>query len=211
MTEVFSVQTPALVAGDAGRWSSSRPASVREALAQTPTAKVASIEIRGNKKIELPAIQGRLTLKPGDPYTPENVRGQIKILYETGYFEDVQVETEPTPEGIAVTFPRPRETVHHRNRLRRQRGVKRRQAQGKNHDQEPSVSGPAAGQGKRRKDPPGLSRRRLLQRPGHPHRADAGRRPQASDVFHQGRGKGQGQNGQFRGHAGGLTRARCSR
>jgi outer membrane protein insertion porin family len=77
---------------------------VREALAQTPTAKVASIEIRGNKKIELPAIEGRLTLKPGDPYTPENVRGQIKILYETGYFEDVQLETETTPEGIALTF-----------------------------------------------------------------------------------------------------------
>jgi hypothetical protein len=77
---------------------------VREATAQSPTAKVASIEIRGNKKIELPAIQGRLTLKPGDPYTPENVRGQIKILYETGYFEDVQVETESAPDGIALTF-----------------------------------------------------------------------------------------------------------
>ncbi|HET8722103.1 MAG TPA: outer membrane protein assembly factor BamA [Nitrospira sp.] len=77
---------------------------LREALAETPTAKVASIDIRGNKKIELPAIQGRLTLKPGDPYTAENVRGQIKILYETGYFEDVQVETESTPEGVALTF-----------------------------------------------------------------------------------------------------------
>ena len=103
MTEVFSVQRLhwllvmlVLVFVAAG--------PVREALAQTPTAKVASIEIRGNKKIELPAIQGRLTLKPGDPYTPENVRGQIKILYETGYFEDVQLETEPTPEGIALTF-----------------------------------------------------------------------------------------------------------
>jgi outer membrane protein insertion porin family len=56
--------------------------------------KVMAIEIRGNKRIELPAITGRLTLKPGDPYTPENVRGQIKILYETGFFEEVQVETE---------------------------------------------------------------------------------------------------------------------
>ena len=77
---------------------------VREAVAQPAPPKVATIEIRGNKKIELPAIQGRLTLKPGDPYTPENVRGQIKILYETGYFEDVQVETESTPQGIAVAF-----------------------------------------------------------------------------------------------------------
>ncbi|HEU4501687.1 MAG TPA: outer membrane protein assembly factor BamA [Nitrospira sp.] len=75
-----------------------------EAPAQTPIAKVASIDIRGNQKIELPAIQGRLTLKPGDNYSPENVRGQIKILYDTGYFEDVQVETESTPDGIALVF-----------------------------------------------------------------------------------------------------------
>jgi outer membrane protein insertion porin family len=77
---------------------------VREAAAQSEPPKVATIGIRGNKKIENPAIQGRLTLKPGDPYTAENVRGQIKILYETGYFEDVQVETEQTPQGIALTF-----------------------------------------------------------------------------------------------------------
>jgi outer membrane protein insertion porin family len=66
--------------------------------------KVTAIEIRGNKRIELPAIAGRLTLKPGDPYTPENVRGQIKILYETGFFEDVQMETESGPGGVALAF-----------------------------------------------------------------------------------------------------------
>ena len=77
---------------------------VYEAPAQAPTAKVASIDIRGNQKIELPAIQGRLTLKPGDAYSPENVRGQIKILYDTGYFEDVQAETESTSDGIALVF-----------------------------------------------------------------------------------------------------------
>ncbi|MGH7181853.1 MAG: outer membrane protein assembly factor BamA, partial [Nitrospiraceae bacterium] len=66
--------------------------------------KVTSIEIRGNKRIEMPTIAGRLTLKPGDPYTPENVRGQIKILYDVGYFEDVQVETEPRAGGVALVF-----------------------------------------------------------------------------------------------------------
>jgi outer membrane protein insertion porin family len=67
-------------------------------------AKVMAIEIRGNKRIELPAITGRLTLKPGDPYTPENVRGQIKILYESGFFEEVQVETESGAGGIILIF-----------------------------------------------------------------------------------------------------------
>ena len=66
--------------------------------------KVTAIEIRGNKRIDLPAIAGRLTLKPGDPYTPENVRGQIKILYETGFFEEVQVETELGTGGAGLTF-----------------------------------------------------------------------------------------------------------
>jgi len=65
---------------------------------------VTTIEIRGNKRIELPAIVGRLTLKPGDPYTPENIRGQIKILYETGFFEEVQVETESGAGGTALAF-----------------------------------------------------------------------------------------------------------
>jgi outer membrane protein insertion porin family len=72
--------------------------------AEQAGVKVTAIEVRGNKRIELPAIAGRLTLKPGDPYTAENVRGQIKILYETGYFEEVQVETESGAEGMALTF-----------------------------------------------------------------------------------------------------------
>ncbi|OQW30916.1 MAG: outer membrane protein assembly factor BamA [Nitrospira sp. SG-bin1] len=78
--------------------------SVLEALAQVPELKVASIEIRGAKRIEVPAIAGRLTLKVGDRYTPDNVRGQVKILYDTGFFEDVQVETESVVQGMAVTF-----------------------------------------------------------------------------------------------------------
>ncbi len=75
-----------------------------DALAQTPEVKVTSIEIRGAKRIEVPAIAGRLTLKVNDPYTPENVRGQVKILYDTGFFEDVHVETESVAEGMAVAF-----------------------------------------------------------------------------------------------------------
>jgi outer membrane protein insertion porin family len=79
-------------------------AYVCDAVAQAGGSKVKSIEIRGNKRIELPAIAGRLTLKVDDPYQPETVRGQVKILYDTGFFEDVQVETEAVPGGTAVTF-----------------------------------------------------------------------------------------------------------
>lgn len=77
---------------------------VGEIGAQTNGPTVKSVEVRGNKRIELPAIAGRLTLKADDPYTPENVRGQVKILYDTGFFEDVQVETESSPDGTAVVY-----------------------------------------------------------------------------------------------------------
>ena len=77
---------------------------VRVVAAEQAGVTVTAIEIRGNKRIELPAIVGRLTLKLGDPHTPENVRGQIKILYETGFFEEVQVETELRAGGVVLTF-----------------------------------------------------------------------------------------------------------
>jgi len=73
-------------------------------VAQTSGSTVKSIELRGSKRTELHTIAGRLTLKPGDPYTVENVRGQVKILYDSGFFEDVQVETESVPGGTAVVF-----------------------------------------------------------------------------------------------------------
>ena len=73
-------------------------------LAQPPGPRVKAVEIRGNKHIELDAIQGRVTLKAGDPYTAEALRAQIKVLYDTGFFEDVQVETDPTADGVVVVF-----------------------------------------------------------------------------------------------------------
>ena len=73
-------------------------------LAQGGVQKVKSIEVRGNKRIEKPAISGRLTLKVGEPLTAEAIRAQIKLIYEMGFFEDVQIETDPVSGGVAVVF-----------------------------------------------------------------------------------------------------------
>ncbi|MGH7165880.1 MAG: outer membrane protein assembly factor BamA, partial [Nitrospiraceae bacterium] len=72
--------------------------------AQGGAQKVKSIEVRGNKRIEKPAISGRLTLKVGEPLTAEAIRAQIKLIYEMGFFEDVQIETDPVTGGVAVVF-----------------------------------------------------------------------------------------------------------
>lgn len=72
--------------------------------AQDGVPLVTSATIRGQKRIELQAIEGRLTLKANDRFTADALREQVKILYATGYFEDVQVETEQGLGGVAVTF-----------------------------------------------------------------------------------------------------------
>ncbi len=72
--------------------------------AQDGGQKVASVAIRGTKRIDVTAIQGRLTLKVGDAYTGEAVRTQIRLIYEMGFYEDVRIETESAPGGVAVVF-----------------------------------------------------------------------------------------------------------
>lgn len=75
-----------------------------DAAEQASSSTIKSIDIRGNTRIESPTIIGRLTLKVNDLYTPETVRGQVKILYDSGFFEDVEVEIDETSEGTAVVF-----------------------------------------------------------------------------------------------------------
>ncbi|MDR4473404.1 MAG: hypothetical protein MRJ92_12435 [Nitrospira sp.] len=72
--------------------------------AQDGVPLVTSVTIRGQKRIELQAIEGRITLKPNDRFTAEALREQVKILYGAGYFEDVQVETESAAGGVSVAF-----------------------------------------------------------------------------------------------------------
>ncbi len=73
-------------------------------LAQEAGQRISAIVVQGNKRIEVPAIRARLTMKEGDHVTAERIREQIRALYHMGYFEDVRVETEPRAGGVAVIF-----------------------------------------------------------------------------------------------------------
>ncbi len=72
------------------------------AIAQDPPPPVKAIDVRGNKRIDESTIRSRLTLAVNDPVSPETLRDQIRLLYDMGFFEDVQVETEPVLGGVAV-------------------------------------------------------------------------------------------------------------
>jgi len=73
-------------------------------IAQESAQLIKAIKIQGNKRIEAPAIRGRISLKEGEPFIAEKIREQIRAVYQMGYFEDVRVETEPVAGGVAVIF-----------------------------------------------------------------------------------------------------------
>ena len=73
-------------------------------IAQESAQLIKAIKIQGNKRIEAPAIRGRISLKEGEPFAAEKIREQIRAVYQMGYFEDVRVETESVTGGVAVIF-----------------------------------------------------------------------------------------------------------
>ena len=79
----------------------SMPTSV---LSQPQDLIVGSIAIQGNQRIEPAAILSKVTLKTGDPLTTQVTQEQIRLIYEMGFFDDVQVQTETTAKGVAVIF-----------------------------------------------------------------------------------------------------------
>lgn len=62
------------------------------------------ITIKGNRYIEEDAIKLALKSKEGNIYSPSVLQEDLKQVYEMGYFSDVQIYGEDSPEGKKVTF-----------------------------------------------------------------------------------------------------------
>lgn len=76
--------------------------------------KVAEVVITGNKRIEAEAIKRVIKTKSGDLYLAKTIRQDVKAIFSMGYFGNVRVEAEDSPDGKVVTFlVEERETVRH--------------------------------------------------------------------------------------------------
>ncbi|WP_456386812.1 outer membrane protein assembly factor BamA [Desulfolithobacter sp.] len=65
---------------------------------------VASIAPAGNHRIDSGAILNKISTKPGDFYDPLRLRQDLKAVFSMGYFDDVTIEAQDTPDGKAITF-----------------------------------------------------------------------------------------------------------
>ncbi len=66
--------------------------------------KVTLIEVQGNKRIETATILAKIKTKEGGVFSPSQIKEDIKVLYQLGHFEDVQVKTEGFENGLKVIF-----------------------------------------------------------------------------------------------------------
>ena len=67
-------------------------------------AIVASIAPAGNERIDSGAILRKIATKPGDFYSPEALRRDLKSVFSMGYFDNVEIEVNDTPSGKEVIF-----------------------------------------------------------------------------------------------------------
>ncbi|WP_339136216.1 MAG: outer membrane protein assembly factor BamA [Candidatus Electrothrix sp. GW3-4] len=65
---------------------------------------IAAITPEGNKRIDSGAIRRKISTKPGDTYSPDTLRKDLKQVFSMGYFDNVEIEVNDSAEGKAVIF-----------------------------------------------------------------------------------------------------------
>jgi outer membrane protein insertion porin family len=75
-----------------------------EAAGISKGVKVTLIEVQGNKRIETATVLAKIKTREGEVFSPSLIKEDIKVLYQLGHFEDVQVKTEGFENGLKVIF-----------------------------------------------------------------------------------------------------------
>ncbi len=65
---------------------------------------VASIVPENNTRIDSGAIRRKIGTKPGDAYSPDSLRKDLKQVFSMGYFDNVEIEVNDSDKGKEVIF-----------------------------------------------------------------------------------------------------------
>src|SRR5580698_7189154 len=63
---------------------------------------ITQIRVIGNRRIPRETVLARLFTHPGDAYDPATIERDFNSLWNTGYFENLQIAREDTPKGIVL-------------------------------------------------------------------------------------------------------------
>jgi outer membrane protein insertion porin family len=65
---------------------------------------IVDVAVEGNQILDKDVIILKAKTQVGQPYDPKSVNDDLKRLFETGYFEDVQIRLENAPGGKKLVF-----------------------------------------------------------------------------------------------------------
>lgn len=65
---------------------------------------IGKVTITGNRRVDREAIMARVKTRPGDPYSVEGIRDDIKAVYDMGYFDDIVADIRDTAAGKELTL-----------------------------------------------------------------------------------------------------------
>ncbi len=66
--------------------------------------RVEKIEVTGNRSVTRETILYYLTVQPGNPYDEEALRRDFRVLWSTGFFSNIRIESEAGADGRVVTI-----------------------------------------------------------------------------------------------------------
>jgi len=66
--------------------------------------KVTAVKVKGNQRIEAPAILQVVRIKPGDLLDQAEVDADLRAIYKLGHFRDVRAETEKIDGGVVLNY-----------------------------------------------------------------------------------------------------------
>ena len=65
---------------------------------------IESIDVKGNRRIPRETVMSRIYTHPGDLYDEASLERDLRSVWNSGYFEDVRVEREPSAKGWNIIF-----------------------------------------------------------------------------------------------------------
>lgn len=63
-----------------------------------------AITVAGNRRVDAEAVLKKITSKAGSPYSPDDVKEDLRAIYATGYFDDVSADLSDRATGKVLTF-----------------------------------------------------------------------------------------------------------
>jgi outer membrane protein insertion porin family len=101
--------TPAVAAGSGDAFDPALSAGPVIRIPQTEAEKaeglpIAKIEISGNRRVAVDDVSTYLREKPGQLFRVENLSGDVRALWDAGFFDDIEADLEKKDNGIVLRF-----------------------------------------------------------------------------------------------------------